>query len=383
MSAGRLPASETVPVALIEPPPPIAAEALRIVTVSPSMAASSATLLSRRLASGSTTCAPDVETVPLTAGFFRLPEIDAAIATVPDSCVPRSARKRLASDSGARPLIVMFVPAPARSRRPLAAIVRPAGALALADDSVMTLFGKLPAAVALSGDSPSVVESGRAETVAADVEVRRRLRQRAGYLGGPGDRAAKPLARHDGIQHGKRKRFQVDVESQRAAVERNCASCRCPQPFGADNRGIDGEPLGVRGSLGVDVDRAEAGLAKGRGSNRPALQIECDVRRGACSGDRRAAVDRAAEREVGTDRIGDRQRQCFDRDRQVQLLGNRSAHADLAAADIEQQIVDGDILALDLDRRRRGQSGGQRSLLQVGSVEPHAVAAVQLAKARR
>ena len=76
MSAGRLPASETVPVALIEPPPPTAAEARRIVTVLPSMAASSATLPSRRLASGSTTCAPDVETVPLTAGFFRLPEID-------------------------------------------------------------------------------------------------------------------------------------------------------------------------------------------------------------------------------------------------------------------------------------------------------------------
>ena len=31
MSAGRLPASETVPVALIEPPPTIAAEARRIV----------------------------------------------------------------------------------------------------------------------------------------------------------------------------------------------------------------------------------------------------------------------------------------------------------------------------------------------------------------
>jgi hypothetical protein len=68
----------------------------------------------------------------------RLPEIEAAIATVPENCVPRPARKRLASASGARPLIVMLVSAPTRSMRPLAASVNPAGALAFADDRVTT-----------------------------------------------------------------------------------------------------------------------------------------------------------------------------------------------------------------------------------------------------
>ena len=78
-------------------------------TVLPSMVASSATLPSRKLASGSTTWRTGRGNRPLTVGFARLPEIEAVIATVPDSCVPRSARKRLASASGARPLIVMFV----------------------------------------------------------------------------------------------------------------------------------------------------------------------------------------------------------------------------------------------------------------------------------
>src|SRR5690606_23677322 len=127
---------EIVPLALREPPDARPALAERTVTVSPSMA--TMTFMSRRrtLDSGSTTCAPLVEAMPRMTGAWRLPDTVPLTSTVPDSCVPRSARKRLASDSGADPLRLRARALPASGTVPLAVIDRPCGPFTEADDRV-------------------------------------------------------------------------------------------------------------------------------------------------------------------------------------------------------------------------------------------------------
>ena len=83
--------------------------------------------------------APVVENVPRITGFWRLPETLPLSLSVPETWAPRSARKRLASASGALPSMVMSTPLPARGTLPLAEIVRPCGPLMVAEDKVRTL----------------------------------------------------------------------------------------------------------------------------------------------------------------------------------------------------------------------------------------------------
>jgi hypothetical protein len=127
MFAGKPAAAlvEIVPVAPILPPDAMAAEALRMVTVSPSIFAVTAISRSRTLLCGSTNPAPAVENVPWMAGLRMLPETLASSLSVPETSAPRSARKRFARPSGALPLILTSIPLPASGTLPLAETVNP------------------------------------------------------------------------------------------------------------------------------------------------------------------------------------------------------------------------------------------------------------------
>ena len=139
-----------------------------------------------------------------------------------------------------------------------------------------------------------------------------------------------------------------------------------PHSFGAD----DGRPL-ILSVWCVDVPRAsidsvaQAGLTRAQRRQSSGPAVEGDVRALARARDRGRAVDRAAERQIGRIGVGDRQRQAL-------MATARSSFSAIVprtpsrgrrrhrAADCRWRR-----LALDLDRRRRGQPRGQGSLLQV------------------
>ena len=93
------------------------------------------------------------------------------------------------------------------------------------------------------------------------------------------------------------------------------------------------------------------------------------------SGDLGAAVDDAAELEVGLHRVGDRQRQLDDADVERQPVGDPAGRRHPAAADVERQRIDDDGAALHLEAGRLDEPCGKAALREVQAVEADAVAA--------
>ena len=103
-----------MPLALTVPPPAAEADRVLMVIVCADADADSVMPVKRMFVSGSTSDAPDVEIEPATTGLEILPERLMSATSVPETWVPRSARKRLVSDSGTRPLTDTFRPGPER-----------------------------------------------------------------------------------------------------------------------------------------------------------------------------------------------------------------------------------------------------------------------------
>ena len=257
ISAGKPSASETVPLAATRPPLPIAAEALRIVTVWPSMAAINAMSPSLVFDCGSMNSAPTVENMPRTEGFARLPETLALSFNVPVDLgaaigeEPVGERQRRIAGDGERE------PRPGERHAAIGRHVKPCGPL-----TACRAERQHPAVVAafrrdVERLGPGAGQRGGAYAGRLELECGGRIGKRSGHLGRTGQAAAEILAGRHGVENGEREGLQGDVERQIAAVERHRARHRGIQPVRARHGGGEIEPAGGRAALGIDRQGAE------------------------------------------------------------------------------------------------------------------------------
>ena len=310
-----------VPVALTLPPDASAADALRMVTVSPSMLAVTRNIAQLRVALR-------IDKTGAGRGKRRRePQVcDAAgdrshrVVSVPEICAPRSARKRLASARGASPLIVISMPAPRKRHAALGGnrqSLRSAGRCRGKGDN--------PAAVAARSRPVERRNSGGFE--------RRRPEPAARMLNDAAGLASLPVSL--AVPERLPPRFwpgAAVLSTPSGKASSSTSSARSPPSSGTPPTSVARRPSGLvtdastLSRLAVDVPLAttvtvfQTRIAQCGGGNLASLNVEVDARRLSSAPERCGAVYRAAQLEVGPHRVGDSERKRLDRNVKVERI---------------------------------------------------------------
>ena len=204
----------------------------------------------------------------------------------------------------------------------------------------------------------------------AQIEDCRRIGEGARDTRRSGHIAREILSLDRTVQCRQRKIGEIDVNGQIALTERHTTIGADIDAAPSGYMRIDIEPIIGRGALGIGIESRNALLFELRGRHASRRHVESDIGCFFRAGDAGCAVDRAAKPQFRLERIGQSQRQIGKGDRKIETTIDHAIHLDLPRAGIcariDDDIPEGDFLALHGNGGGRGQIGAECALLHMG-----------------